>query len=52
MNCLRLFLAYHGFIIPYFKSLMYCFEDSNIEHTCNKIENAFGIIFPKHLRKL
>ena len=46
-----IFGLFMGFIVPYFKSLTYCLEDSNIERTSNKIENAFGIIFPKHIKK-
>ena len=30
---------------------MYSLEDSNIERTSNRIENAFGIIFPKYIKK-
>ena len=44
----RLFM---GFVLPYFKSLMYCLEDLKIERTSNKIENAFGNIFPKYIKK-
>lgn len=39
------------FIVLYFKTLTYCLDDSNEESTSNRIENAFGIIFPKHIRK-
>ena len=39
------------FVLPYFKSLTYYLEDSEIERTSNKIENAFGNIFPKHIKK-
>ena len=46
-----IFGLFMGFIVPYFKSLTYCLEDSNIERTSNRIENAFGNIFPKHIKK-
>ena len=46
-----IFGLFMNFILPYFKSLMYSLEDSNIERTSNRIENAFGNIFPKHIKK-
>ena len=46
-----IFGLFMNFILPYFKSLMYYLEDSNIERTSNRIENAFGIIFPKYIKK-
>ena len=46
-----IFGLFMGFIVPYFKSLTYCLDDSNVERTSNRIENAFGIIFPKHIKK-
>lgn len=39
------------FVLSYFKILTYCLEDSKIESTSNKIENAFGNIFPKYIKK-
>ena len=45
------FGLFMNFILPYFKSLMYYLENSNIERKSNIIESIFGIIFSKHIKK-
>lgn len=39
------------FIIPYFKTITFHLENSNVPTTSNKIENFFQKVFPKHIKK-
>ena len=40
------------FIVPYFKYLTYCLEDSNVESTSNKLENCFLKNFNNSIKKM
>ena len=39
------------FIIPYFKTITFHLENSNVPTTSNKIENFFQKVFSKHIKK-